>query len=91
MPPTSAGLYQNLAVGDLQGRSHALGAPEKVTVTGSIQPQVILGLPPMHIDFIQDANSVPNGTPAVLNLTAMPSKYFSQYQTQQSALQPVLE
>ena len=57
MPPTSAGLYQNLAVGDLQGRSQALGAPEKVTVTGSIQPQVILGLPPMHIDFIQDAKS----------------------------------
>ena len=84
MPPTSAGLYQNLAVGDLQGRSLALGPPGKVTVTGSIQPQVILGLPPMHIDFIQDANHLPNGTPGVLNLTAMPSKYFSQYDTEQS-------
>jgi hypothetical protein len=66
MPPTFAGLYQNLAVGDLQGRSLALGPPQKVTVTGSIQPQVILGLPPMHIDFIQDANHLPNGTPAVV-------------------------
>ena len=84
MPPTSAGLYQNLAVGDLQGRSQALGAPEKLTVTGSIQPQVILGLPPMHIDFIQDANHLPNGTPSVLNLTTMPSTYFSQYDTEQS-------
>jgi hypothetical protein len=33
MPPTSAGCL-NLAVGDLQGRSQALGAPEKLTVTG---------------------------------------------------------
>ena len=84
MPDTSTGLYQNLAVGDLQGRSLALGPPEKLVVTGSIQPQVVLGLPPMHIDFIQDANNVPNGQPAILNLTTMPSKYFSQYQTAQS-------
>jgi hypothetical protein len=74
-----------LSAGDLQARSLALGPPQKITVTGSIQPQVILGLPPMHIDFIQDANNVPNGTPTVLNLTAVPSKYFSQYQTQQNA------
>ncbi len=84
MPPTSGGLYQNLAVGDLQGRSSALGPPQKVTVTGSVQPQVILGLPPMHIDFIQDANNLPNGPATVLNLTAMPTKYFSQYDTEQS-------
>ena len=91
MPPTSAGLYQNLAVGDLQGRSLALGPPEKVTVTGSIQPQVILGLPPMHIDFIQDANHRSQRHPTVLNLTAMPSKYFSQYRYGAEPLQPVLE
>ncbi|HSO50212.1 MAG TPA: hypothetical protein VLS86_06660, partial [Acidimicrobiia bacterium] len=78
------GWFQNLAVGDLQGRSLALGPPEKVAVTGSIQPHVILGLPPMHIDFIQDTDNVPNGNPTVLNLTAMPSAYFSQYQTEQS-------
>jgi hypothetical protein len=77
-------LYQNLTAGDLQGRSLALGPPEKVTVTGSIQPHVVLGLPPMHIDFIQDAHNVPGGTPAVLNLTATPSAYFSQYQTEVS-------
>src|SRR5437773_9929820 len=46
-----------LSAGDLQARSLALGPPQKVTVTGSLQPQVIPGLPPMHIDFIQDANS----------------------------------
>ena len=74
-----------LGAGDLQARSLALGPPQKLTVTGSLQPQVILGLPPMHIDFIQDAGSVPSGAPAVLNVTARPSKYFSQYQTQQSA------
>ena len=69
---------------DLQGRSLLLGPPQKVTVTGNIQPQVVLGLPPMHIDFIPDATNVPNGTPTVLNLTTFPSLFFSQYQTQQS-------
>ena len=73
-----------LAAVDLQGRSLRLGPPQKVTVTSSIQPQVVLGMPPMHIDFIQDATNVPNGTPAVLNLTTIPSLFFSQYQTQQS-------
>ena len=77
-------LPSTLATVDLQGRSLLLGPPQKVTVTASIQPQVVLGLPPMHIDFIPDATNVPNGTPTVLNLTTFPSLFFSQYQTQQS-------
>jgi hypothetical protein len=75
-----------LWAGDLQGRSLTLGAPTKVTVTGSIQPQVVLGLPPMHVDYICDAsNTDPGCTPKPLNLSALPSKYYSQYQTQQSS------
>ena len=73
-----------LATVDLQGRSLLLGPPQKVTVTSNIQPQVVLGMPPMHIDFIQDANSLPNGTPTELNLTAVPSIFNAQYETQQS-------
>jgi hypothetical protein len=73
-----------LSAGDLQARSLALGAPEKVTVTGSIQPQVVLGMPPMHVDFVQPANSDPNDPPVVLNVNALPSVYYSQYTTQQT-------
>jgi hypothetical protein len=62
-----------LATVDLQGRSLVLGAPIKVTVTGHIQPDLVLGIPPMHIDFIRDVvNLGPDGKPAVLNLTVMP-------------------
>ena len=75
-----------LSAGDLQGRSLSLGTPTKVTVTSSIQPQVVLGLPPMHVDYICDANNTGTGcTPTALNLSALPSKYYSQYQTQQSS------
>jgi hypothetical protein len=76
-----SGLYRSpgpidtrpLASVDLQGRSLLLGAPTKVTVTGHIQPDVVLGIPPMHIDFIRDVDNLgPTGKPAVLNLTVMP-------------------
>jgi hypothetical protein len=64
---------RSLATVDLQGRSLVLGAPIKVTVTGHLQPDLILGIPPMHIDYIRDvANLGPTGKPAVLNLTVMP-------------------
>ena len=39
-----------LAVGDTQGRSLVVGTPEKVTILGDIHPDIILGIPPMHID-----------------------------------------
>lgn len=72
-----------LAAGDTQGRSLLLGAPLKVAVTNSIQPDVILGMPPMHIDYIRDKDNLgPTGTPSILKVTAAPSSFFSQYQTQ---------
>jgi hypothetical protein len=62
------------AVGDTQGRSVLVGPPEKVTIVKSIQPDIALGIPPMHIDYIRDINNLgPDGTPAVLNLTVKPS------------------
>ena len=75
---------QSLAAGDLQGRSLLLGPPQKVTVTGSIQPQVTLGLPPMHLDYV--CNITQSGcSPSSFTQLVQPSKYFSQYQTQQSS------
>ena len=65
----------SLATVDLQGRSLVLGAPIKVTVTGHIQPDLVLGIPPMHIDYIRDVDNLgPTGKPAVLNLTVMPDR-----------------
>ena len=64
----------HLAAGDAQGRSLLLGAPEKVTITSHIQPDIVLGIPPMHIDYIRDVNNLgPNGTPSVLNISVIPS------------------
>ena len=64
---------RSLATVDLQGRSLELGAPIKVTVTGHIQPDLVLGIPPMHIDYIRDVDNLgPTGKPSVLNLTVMP-------------------
>jgi hypothetical protein len=76
--------YGNLLwAGDLQGRSLALGAPTKVTVTSHLQPDIVLGIPPMHIDWINPVlpgttPGLPSAcqqapTPCVLNLTVKPS------------------
>jgi hypothetical protein len=71
-----------LAVGDAQGRSKVLGPPTKVTILGDIRPDIVLGIPPMHIDWINPVNKLdPQGYPGcnnpphpcVLNLTVMPS------------------
>ncbi len=66
-----------LATGDTQGRSLVLGAPSKLVVQ-HVQPQLILGAPPMHLDYITPANG---SQPEVLNLSAIPDGFFSSYQT----------
>lgn len=65
-----------LATGDTQGRSLFLGAPSKL-VAQHIQPEVILGAPPMHVDYVAPANS---SQPEVLNLSAVPDGFYSTYQ-----------
>jgi hypothetical protein len=66
--------YARLAAGDTQGRSLLLGAPQKVTITGHIQPDIVLGIPPMHIDYIRDIHNLgPDGHPDVLNISVVPS------------------
>jgi len=65
--------------GDAQGRSARLGAPIKVTLQGHIQPDLVLGIPPMHIDYIRDANG--NG-PKTINFTVLPSSDTPAFNTQ---------
>jgi hypothetical protein len=36
----------------------------------------------MHIDYIRDVNNLPNGQPTELNLTAFPTLFFAQYDTE---------
>ncbi|HWP00305.1 MAG TPA: VCBS repeat-containing protein [Methylococcus sp.] len=55
-----------LMAGDTQGRSLLLGNPTKLT-TSITQPEVILGTPPMHVDWITPAGGM---QPEVLNLSA---------------------
>jgi hypothetical protein len=76
--PIDGVLVAPLQVGDLQGRSLQLGAPEKTTVAHT-QPDTVLGLPPMHVDFI-----VPPGkTEAeVLNVTVFPDSFNTAYSFQ---------
>jgi len=70
----------SLAAGDTQGRSLLLGQPIKVTITGHMQPTVVLGMPPMHLDCVFCLSG--GGTP--VNLTSFPTTYHSQYQTEQT-------
>lgn len=41
-----------LRAGDLQGRSVRLGNPTVARITGSIQPDIIVSAPPMHVDWL---------------------------------------
>ncbi len=69
--------------GDLQGRSLRLGTPEVVTIPQQIQPDIVLGLPPMHVDWVTPTVAFTNQSlhpgcntttsPCVLNLTVLPS------------------
>ncbi len=63
-----------LGIGDLQGRSVFLGAPTRVSISGHIQPDLVLAIPPMHIDYVRDIDNLgPTGKPGVVNFTVMPS------------------
>lgn len=66
-----------LAAGDTQGRSLLLGAPSRITAQ-HIQPEVVLAMPPMHIDYVAPSGSP---TPVPLNLSGVPGGFYSSYQT----------
>jgi hypothetical protein len=73
----------SLRVGDTQGRSVLLGPPEKVTIQGDIRPDIVLGMPPMHADWIDPVHRLDpaqypgcdqSPQPCELNLTILPSR-----------------
>lgn len=64
-----ADLSAPLQAGDLQGRSMRLGAPEKATVVHT-QVDVVLGMPPMHVDFVD---------PSVVNVSVAPDDFNLAY------------
>ena len=72
-----------LLAADLQGRSQHLGPPSVMRIDSHTQPSIILGAPPMHIDYI-----LPDTTTAteadIINFTAVPDAYRSQYTVQQT-------
>ena len=55
-----------LQSGDFQGRSLRLGPPEKVKVSGHIQPNFVIGVPPMHVDYIP---LIRGGVPEIVNVS----------------------
>jgi hypothetical protein len=65
-----------LNAADMQGRSVAIGPPEKATITGHIQPDLILGLPPMHVDWITPAEG---GAAKVQNVSVYPQSFNTEY------------
>jgi hypothetical protein len=75
------GLMQaTILTGDLEGRSIHLGPPMKVTIYKHSQPDLVLGLPPMHADWIDTIGQLTNqtgcgtGDPCLANLTVIPTK-----------------
>jgi hypothetical protein len=69
-------LTMAIGPGDLQGRSLLLGPPEKAIVSGHIQPDTVLGVPPMHVDWITPAGG---STPEVLNVSVFPATFNTAY------------
>ena len=69
----------SIASGDLQGRSLRLGNPTRLTIENYSYPSVITAVPPMHVDYIIPAAA---SAPTVLNISAVPDSFWSQYQVQ---------
>jgi len=75
LPPLPS-LNLNLAAGDLQGRSWPLGQAEKLSVSGHVQPDTILGLPPMHVDWITPVGS---SAAEIFNVSVFPVTFNTKY------------
>ena len=81
-----------LAPSDMQGRSLRLGTPTIVRIPTQTQPDLVLAIPPMHIDYIAPNDSTltadnkdsggctDKSTPCVVNLSVIPSEPPSQGQ-----------
>ncbi len=72
-----------LVAGDLQGRSALLGQPTVMRVSSHSQPSVILGAPPMHVDYIKPDTSTGSDW-EVVNFSAIPDTFHSSYTMSQT-------
>lgn len=72
-----------LTTGDLQGRSARLGPPSVIRVASHSQPSVILGAPPMHVDYILPDSSTGQDW-EIVNFSAVPDTFNSNYTMSQS-------
>jgi len=68
-----------IVAADIQGRSLPLGPPTKATITGHVQPDTVLGVPPMHVDWIAPAGG---NVPQVFNVSVYPSTFNASYSFQ---------
>lgn len=78
LPLSDSYTWSSITAGDVQGRSLLLGTPSRVTAQ-HVQPAVIMGMPPMHVDYAPPATG---GGATVLNVSAVPLSFYSSYQTQ---------
>jgi len=68
---------------DIQGRSITLGEPTKITISSNRQPSAVIGVPPMHVDFVSP-DPVAKVPPQVVNLSAIPDGFSTTYQQDSS-------
>lgn len=73
--------FNVLAAGDLQGHAMRVGPPFVVRITDHLQPKVVLGAPPMHVDYVQSSGA---SQPTVVNFSAIPGQFNSLYNTSQT-------
>jgi hypothetical protein len=68
---------ETIATGDVEGRSALLGPPTEYQVQ-HIDPRLILGGPPTHVDWVSPADNTPQ---EVFNLSAVKDGFYSKYTT----------
>ncbi len=74
--------YAPLEAGDLRGRSLLLGEPSTFQVESHLQPSVLLGSPPQHVDYI---TPVRGERPVIFNFSALKKDFNSTYKVDVSS------
>ena len=79
--------FPSFGATDLQGRSVTLGEPAVIDLTSTDQPSVVVGAPPMHVDFVSP-DPLGGAAPRVMNLSAVPEGFKSTYENDTSDEHP---
>ncbi len=79
LPSSSNNLgSMSITPSDTQGRSLLLGQPTKIAISQPVQPSVVIGAPPMHVDWISP-DPLDNVPEQVMNLSADPDGFNTTY------------